>query len=229
MANLRGDAQRPARVGLPRSSSPEMQPVLVRSSSGRGPTTTVLSAGRSCSTYSGSAAATPRPLRWPTVKRCTPPWLPEHVARLADDRAAAVEIARLAFDERGVVAVGHETDFLAVGLLGDRQAESPRDIAHLVLRQIADREARARQLLLGQREQEIRLILCGVEAAAKHVAARLRVDPDARVVSGRDDFGAVGHRSIEQRGELQVAVAVRARNRRAAAMYSLTKFETTVR
>ena len=35
-------------------------------------------------------------------------------------------------------------------------------------------------------------------------------------MSRRHDFCAVGHRSIEQRGELQVAVAVRARNRRAA-------------
>ena len=127
-----------------------------------------------------------------------------------------VEIAGLALDERRVVAVGNEADFLAVGLLGDRQPEAARDVANRVLRQIADGEARARQLLLREREQEIRLILRRIEAAAKHVAAGFGIDADARVMAGRDDFGAVGHRSIEQRGELQIAVAVRAGNRRAA-------------
>ena len=45
--------------------------------------------------------------------------------------------------------------------------------------------------------------------------AGLGIDADARVVAGRDQFGAVGHRAVEERGELQIAVAVRARNRRA--------------
>ena len=70
--------------------------------------------------------------------------LPEHLARLADDRAASVEIPGLALDEGCVIAVGHETDFLAVRFVGNRQSEPARDVAYRILRQVADGEARAR-------------------------------------------------------------------------------------
>src|SRR5688572_33109488 len=43
------------------------------------------------------------------------PVAPENLARLAHNRTTAVEIAGLALDERGVIAIGHEADLLAVG------------------------------------------------------------------------------------------------------------------
>ena len=58
-----------------------------------------------------------------------------------------------------VVVVGDEADLLAVRLVGDRQAAAPRVLADRVLRPVADGEDRARELLLRQREQEIRLVL----------------------------------------------------------------------
>src|SRR5687767_406847 len=42
------------------------------------------------------------------------------------------------------------------------------------------------------------------------------IDADPRVMSCRHHFSPVGHRSIEQRGKFQVAVAVHAWNRRAS-------------
>ena len=58
-----------------------------------------------------------------------------------------------------VIARGHEADFLTVGLVGDRQSKPTRLGAHLTLRERADRKTRARELILGQRKEEVRLIL----------------------------------------------------------------------
>jgi len=54
---------------------------VVWPSASRGPTTTVLSAGRSASTYSGPSAPRPSPFRCPTVKRWIPAWRPRSVPR----------------------------------------------------------------------------------------------------------------------------------------------------
>ena len=78
-----------------------------------------------------------------------------------------------------------------------------------------DRKARARELLLREREQEVGLVLRRVRAAPQHEAA-VGAALDARVVTGGQRVGAKAERAIEQRRELQIGVAVRARNRRAA-------------
>jgi adenine deaminase len=46
------------------------------------------------------------------------------------DRAGAPGGRGAALDERGVIARGHEADLLAVGLVGDLQAEAARVLAH---------------------------------------------------------------------------------------------------
>ena len=89
-----------------------------------------------------------------------------------------------------------------------------------ILRPIANREDRVGELRLREREEKVRLILRRVDAALEHVAAHPRVvinaALDARVVSGRDRVGAEPLRSIDERRELQIAVAVRAGKRRTA-------------
>ena len=66
-----------------------------------------------------------------------------------------------ALEERGVVAVGDEADLVAVRLVGDGEAEPRRMRADGGLVERADREQRVRELLLRQREEEVRLILGG--------------------------------------------------------------------
>ena len=72
-----------------------------------------------------------------------------------------------------------------------------------------------RQLLLRQREEEVGLVLVRVGAAPQQppsVGGRVH----ARVVAGRDLRGAQARGALEQRRELEVAVAVGAGQRRAA-------------
>src|SRR3954471_1669612 len=137
----------------------------------------------------------------------------EDVAGFVDDHAVARGVGDAPGDERAVVVVRDETDFLAVRLVGDRQPVLPRVLADLLLRQGADREDRARELLLREREEEIRLVLRRVEAAPQKVpAAGAALHP--RIVAGRDRIGAEAARAIGERGELEIAVAVRAGERR---------------
>src|SRR5207245_1292298 len=97
-----------------------------------------------------------------------------------------------------------------------RQAAAPRVFADRLLGPIADGEDGARELRLGQREQKVRLILRGIGAAPEQMASARAVALDARVVAGRDGVGAEAARPLDERRKLQVAVAARARQRRAA-------------
>ena len=111
-------------------------------------------------------------MRCPTVKRCTPSWRADDLARDVADGAAR-HVRALPLEERRVVAVGHEADLVAVGLFGDRQAELARVLADRRLVERADREHRVRELRLVQREEEVRLILRRIDAALQAVAAGL--------------------------------------------------------
>ena len=115
-----------------------------------------------------------------------------------------------------MVAVGDEADLVAVRLLGDRQPELARLLADGRLVEVADREHRVRQLRLVEREQEVRLILRRVRAALQPVAAGGGIEIHARVVTRRHELRAEPLGAGGERRELEVAVAVHARDRRAA-------------
>ena len=180
-----GSAPRPGASSLGASTETQFTPdavSVVRSSDERGPTVTSPESASIFSTYSGDPVAMPSPLRWPIVKRCTPSCAPSGRATLVENRAAASPRRSLC-DERRVVAVGHEADLLAVGLVGDREPEPARLGAHGRLRQRAHREQRSRQLLLRQREQEVRLVLVAIDAALEQPSSVVRRARCAR--SGR--------------------------------------------
>ena len=69
-----------------------------------------------------------------------------------------------------VVAAGHETDLLAVALLGRCQPERSSGVTHLRLGHLAEREARMSQLLLAEAVQEVALVLLGIAAAQEAIA-----------------------------------------------------------
>jgi hypothetical protein len=93
------------------------------------------------------------------------------------------------------------------------------NLAHLGLGQATEREERARQLLLGEAEEEIGLILGQVGGALENPAPTPRVACSIvlvdRVVAGGDAAGADRARGLEQLVELQVVVAERAGDGRA--------------
>ena len=140
----------------------------------------------------------------------------EHAAVAVDHGARPRGVRRLALDERrrsrrparskspGCRASASTCSF-----------SRSRVRAHGVLVEMPDRETPRAQLLLRQRKQEVGLILRIVGAAMQPIPPVV-VALDARVVAGRQLLGVVRLRAIQQLGELQIAVAVRAGNRRAA-------------
>ena len=125
-------------------------------------------------------------------------------------------LPEIGVDEGGVVAVGDEADFLAVGLAGDGDAEAFGEIAHFGLRHRAEREEGAGELVLREAEEEIGLVLAVIDATAHLPAAAGGVEGDAGVVAGGDALGAdaVGH--VEKLVELDEVVAEGAGDGRAA-------------
>jgi hypothetical protein len=90
------------------------------------------------------------------------------------------------------------------------RAEPQRLGADRVLVEAAEREANRVELVARHREQEVRLVLAGVDAAVEAA-----VD-DARVVAGDEHVGADRASALEERRELDVLVALHARVRRLA-------------
>src|SRR6185295_19157143 len=88
-------------------------------------------------------------------------------------------------------------------------------------RTVADREHRAGELRLGEREEKVRLVLRRVETALEDVASGLRTDLvfaeelDSCVMTRGNGLSAKRLGALGERGELQVAVAVGAGQRRA--------------
>src|SRR5262245_1596765 len=86
--------------------------------------------------------------------------------------------------KRRIVVVRDEADLLAVWLVSHREPTRPGVVAHGVLRAIADRKARLRELILRQREEEVRLILGAIDAAFQEEASGGLVADHTRVVPG---------------------------------------------
>ncbi len=79
-----------------------------------------------------------------------------------DDFAGKRRVRLQLRDDVAVFALGHETDVLAVGLLGDDKAHLLGERPGLALRKTAEREAQIVDLLLRCRKEEIALVALGV-------------------------------------------------------------------
>ena len=185
-----------------------------------GPTTTVRRGGVDARRRRAAPARErPRPLRWPTVKRWMPSCRPSTRPRRVDDRRrrGCAPGAR-ALDERGVVVVRDEADLLAVGLVGDRQAAAAR--AARAPRSSSARRAGTRRAPAASCVSEKRKYdwsFAGSTPRSRRQRPVAGVALDARVVAGRDGARRRTRRARSTSvGELQVAVAVRAGERRAA-------------
>ena len=137
--------------------------------------------------------------------------LAETLALLADDLAGPGDIRPPPGHEIGVGALADEADLLALRLLRHRQAEIARELPHLRLGQVAERELDEVELLLRQGVEDVALVLAGVDRAEEPVR-RAPLDPG--VVTGRQAIGAEQLRAVDEVAELDVAVALQAGIRR---------------
>ncbi|EDT37445.1 hypothetical protein BamMEX5DRAFT_6774 [Burkholderia ambifaria MEX-5] len=149
--------------------------------------------------------------------------LAERVEREADVLADHLAVRRLhrarfrrkiAVQEVAERPFADEADARRVLLLRVRQADLRGDLAHLRLRDLAEREHRLRQLRLVQPVQEVRLVFRMIERLQQFEATVALAH--ARVVAGRDHFRVERHRVIEERLELDLGVAQHVGVRRAA-------------
>ena len=105
--------------------------------------------------------------------------MPADDAAFEIDDVAGLDRAGLqAADDIGVAPGRHEADVLAVLLVGDFEAEAPRQFARLRLGHVAERKAQIIELLARGREQEIALVAIGVGGAhrARSVGEAARGD-----------------------------------------------------
>ena len=136
----------------------------------------------------------------------------QHRAGEIDNIAGLARFRAQALDNTGVIAVRHEADVLAVGLVGGDQFIAARQIAHLILRQIAQRKAQKIHLFAGRGEQEIALV-AGRIGGAMQLRTRAAIDA-ANVVPGRQHIGVDLARGRHQIAELHSLVTRHARDRR---------------
>ena len=119
-------------------------------------------------------------------------------------------------EELLVVTAGDEADLLGVGLFGQGQAMLAGHFAHFGLGEAAEREQSSRELLLGEAEEEVGLVLGSIRGALEDPALADGVELVDGVVAGGDAACADGAGGLEQRVELEVVVAERAGDGRAA-------------
>ena len=95
-------------------------------------------------------------------------------------------LGQIGIEKLLVVAAGDKADLLRIWLGGESEAVMARQVANLRLGHFTERKIRMRQLLLGQAEQKVRLILRGIGGALEQPAAALLVELDPRVVARGD-------------------------------------------
>ena len=112
----------------------------------------------------------------------------EHAAVDMDDVAGRGGVRLQLGDDVGILALRHEADVLAVGLVGDGQAHALGDGAHRGLGHAAERKAQIVDLLLRGGEQEIALVAVGIDRAEQRAVRAVGAAAD--VVAGGQRIGA---------------------------------------
>ena len=110
----------------------------------------------------------------------------------------------------GIIPVRHETDVLAVRLLGVLQPFRCRFLPNLRLAQMPQRKQNMRQLFLFQGVQHITLVLLPVFSPQQQPASAFFLKFYIGIVSGRDIIAAQLLRPGKQLPQLHVFVAVHA-------------------
>src|SRR6478672_8209426 len=113
----------------------------------------------------------------------------DHMAVEIDD-LAGLDRARLqAANDVGVAPGRHEADVLTVLLVGDLEAEAPRQFTRVLLGHVAERKTQVIELLARGREQEITLVAIGIGGANQRPRT-IALTARGNVMSGRERAGA---------------------------------------
>ena len=112
----------------------------------------------------------------------------EHPAVDVDNLAGGRRLRRKPFDNVAVAASRHETDVLAIGLVGDGESEAAGVFAHLRLAHFAERKAQQPQLLARRGEEEIALVAVRVDRAVERAFPANGAGGD--IMAGRQRIGA---------------------------------------
>ena len=163
-------------------------------------------------TYWGSAAATPRPRRWPIVNATAPSCRPSTRAVGVVDLARP-QVDALAIEEAAQVAAAEEADVLALGRRRRGQPGARGLAAHVLLVGVGERELEHAEQLGRHACEHRRLVLGGIGAARDERTVAVR--HEARVVAGREALGAEPASRLGEQGDAEVAVAGGAGVRRA--------------
>src|SRR5437588_5168573 len=121
--------------------------------------------------------------------------LPDNFPARGDQLASRVWqrltlLLKVGIEKTLVVAARDKTNLLRIRLLREGQAELARQFTNLRLGHLTTREQRAAQLVLGQAEQKIGLILGKISGTPQQPAATPLVELDACVMTGREHVGA---------------------------------------
>ena len=114
--------------------------------------------------------------------------LAEHAAFEIDDVAGARRIRPQLGDDVGVAPLGHEADVLAVGLLGNGEAEFAGEATGLVLRQFAQGETQEIELLGCGGVEEVALVASRIQGAVEAAPAGFE-GATGHVMAGRQHVG----------------------------------------
>src|SRR5262249_53594 len=137
----------------------------------------------------------------------------EHIAIDVDDVARIHRIRPEPRDDICIAPGRHEADVLTVVLVGDREAEAPREIARLLLGHVAERKAQILKLLARGREQEIALVTLSIRRTNEGGGA-VGKTAGGDIMTGRKRRRAELACGLEQVAKLDRAVAFDARYRR---------------
>ena len=139
---------------------------------------------------------------------------PEHAAVDMHDGARRRSAGLQPLDHLRIASARHEADVLAVGLLGDGEAEARRGLARLRLGHLAEGKTQHVELAPGGGEHEVALVALVVTGAEQ--AAATRDGPARDIVPGGEDVGAEVPGRREKVAKLDALVAVDAGDRRLA-------------
>src|ERR1041384_1861031 len=114
--------------------------------------------------------------------------LTEHAAMYIDDVSGVLLHQFRLLKEPAIILVWHEADFHALFFVCRLKVALARDLARIALRQLAQREERARQLLLPQRKQKIALVLTRILALLQQMPSRGGILLDARKMAGGNEL-----------------------------------------
>ena len=138
-----------------------------------------------------------------------------------DEVALGIIAARKLADDVSVLALWHEADVLAVGLVGIYKAVLLGEGARLLLGEVPHRQEHMREHLLRKRVQHVALVLVLIRRLQQSIAVAALLDA---CVMARDDLLAAEHLSaLKELVELHKTVAVYAGVRREAVLVRVNK------